>query len=67
VTRFELNEDITDHAFHFTIQGKYEVGGAEEPATLLQIFNKIKAQKGTGSSTTSQLSGNTCWTGWNDN
>ncbi|KAI5248874.1 thioredoxin-like protein [Aureobasidium subglaciale] len=44
---------------HFTIQGKYEVGGAEEPATFLRIFEEVKKSEG-GSGTTQVSSGNTC-------
>ncbi|KAI5199966.1 thioredoxin-like protein [Aureobasidium subglaciale] len=44
---------------HFTIQGKYEVGGAEEPATFLRIFDEVKKSEG-ASGTTQVTSGNTC-------
>ncbi|KAI9805761.1 MAG: hypothetical protein M1833_005254 [Piccolia ochrophora] len=29
---------------HFTIQGKYELGGAQEPEAFLEIFEKVKAK-----------------------
>jgi len=39
----------------------YEVGGAEEPATFLQIFNEVKKSEGaSGSAATQVSSGNTC-------
>jgi hypothetical protein len=39
----------------------YEVGGAEEPATFLQIFNEIKKREGADAAATTQVSsGNTC-------
>lgn len=30
---------------NFTIQGKYEVGGAQDPAVFLRLFEKIKAME----------------------
>ncbi|KAG9555658.1 thioredoxin-like protein, partial [Aureobasidium melanogenum] len=46
---------------HFTFNNMYEVGGAEEPATFLQVFNEIKKREGAGASATTQVSsGNTC-------
>lgn len=43
---------------NFTINGKYEVQGAEEPAAFLDIFHQIKAAGGASNGVTS--SGNTC-------
>lgn len=31
---------------NFTIQGKYEVGGAQDPGVFLRLFEKIKAEQG---------------------
>ncbi|KAI9881154.1 MAG: hypothetical protein M1830_007132 [Pleopsidium flavum] len=31
---------------NFTIQGKYEIGGAQDPAAFVQIFERIKAIEG---------------------
>jgi len=31
---------------NFTIQGKYEVGGAQDPGIFLRLFEKIKAEEG---------------------
>lgn len=31
---------------NFTLQGKYEVGGAQDPEAFLQIFEKVKALEG---------------------
>ncbi len=31
---------------NFTIQGKYEVGGAQDPGVFLRLFEKIKAEEG---------------------
>jgi len=31
---------------NFTIQGKYEVGGAQDPGVFLRLFEKIKASEG---------------------
>ncbi|KAG9523029.1 thioredoxin-like protein, partial [Aureobasidium melanogenum] len=46
---------------NFTFNNMYEVGGAEEPATFLQVFNEIKKREGAGASATTQVSsGNTC-------
>ncbi|KAG9549738.1 hypothetical protein KCU77_g20116, partial [Aureobasidium melanogenum] len=46
---------------HFTFNNMYEVGGAEEPATFLQVFNEIKKREGANASATTQVSsGNTC-------
>lgn len=46
---------------HFTLNNMYEVGGAEEPATFLQVFNEIKKREGADTSATTQVSsGNTC-------
>ncbi|KAL9021573.1 MAG: hypothetical protein Q9185_001221 [Variospora sp. 1 TL-2023] len=30
---------------HFTLQGKYDVGGAQDPEAFVQIFEKIKAME----------------------
>ncbi|KAK2737970.1 hypothetical protein FQN57_007324 [Myotisia sp. PD_48] len=30
---------------HVTIQGKYQIGGAEDPSRFLQIFEKIRAEQ----------------------
>ncbi|KAL8959017.1 MAG: hypothetical protein Q9183_005717 [Haloplaca sp. 2 TL-2023] len=30
---------------HFTLQGKYEIGGAQDPEAFVQIFEKIKAME----------------------
>lgn len=32
---------------HFTIQGRYELGGAQEPEAFVQIFEKIRAAEAT--------------------
>lgn len=32
---------------HFTMQGKYEVGGAQDPEAFLQIFERVKAMEST--------------------
>ncbi|KAL8865691.1 MAG: hypothetical protein Q9174_006753 [Haloplaca sp. 1 TL-2023] len=32
---------------HFTLQGKYEIGGAQDPEAFMQIFEKIKAMEST--------------------
>lgn len=46
---------------HFTFNNMYEVGGAEEPATFLQIFNEIKKREGADAPAPTQVtSGNTC-------
>lgn len=31
---------------NFTIQGKYEVGGAQDPAAFVQLFERLKAIEG---------------------
>jgi len=31
---------------NFTIQGKYEIGGAQDPGVFLRLFEKIKAAEG---------------------
>lgn len=31
---------------NFTINGKYEVGGAQEPAAFVQLFERLKKQDG---------------------
>lgn len=31
---------------NFTINGKFEVGGAQEPAAFVQLFERIKRQEG---------------------
>jgi predicted DsbA family dithiol-disulfide isomerase len=31
---------------NFTVQGKYEVGGAQDPGVFLRLFEKIKATEG---------------------
>lgn len=31
---------------NFTIQGKYEVGGAQDPAAFVQLFERLKATEG---------------------
>lgn len=31
---------------NFTVQGKYEIGGAQDPAAFVQIFERIKAIEG---------------------
>ncbi|EON63895.1 hypothetical protein W97_03123 [Coniosporium apollinis CBS 100218] len=31
---------------NFTIQGRYEIGGAEEPAAFVDIFERVKAARG---------------------
>jgi predicted DsbA family dithiol-disulfide isomerase len=33
---------------NFTINGKYEVGGAQDPSVFLRLFEKIKAGEGAG-------------------
>ncbi|GAB7350978.1 hypothetical protein MBLNU459_g1475t1 [Dothideomycetes sp. NU459] len=43
---------------NFTVNGKYEVQGAEEPAAFLDIFQRIKASGDASNGVTS--SGNTC-------
>lgn len=43
---------------NFTINGKYEVQGAEEPPAFLDIFQRIKASGSASNGVTS--SGNTC-------
>lgn len=43
---------------NFTINGKYEVQGAEEPAAFLQVFGEIKDQDGGSGGAVS--GGNTC-------
>jgi predicted DsbA family dithiol-disulfide isomerase len=30
---------------NFTIQGKYEVGGAQDPGVFLRLFEKIRAEQ----------------------
>ena len=42
---------------NFTINGKYEVQGAEEPAAFLQIFSEVKDRSSDGSKVNS---GNVC-------
>ena len=32
---------------HFTLQGKYEIGGAQDPEAFVQIFERIKAMEST--------------------
>jgi len=34
---------------NYTINGRYEVGGAQDPQVFLSLFEKIKAQEGRGS------------------
>jgi predicted DsbA family dithiol-disulfide isomerase len=43
---------------NFTINGKYELQGAEEPAAFLQVFKEIKADGGSEGSV--KAGGNTC-------
>lgn len=31
---------------NFTVQGKYEVGGAQDPGVFLRLFEKIKEDEG---------------------
>jgi len=31
---------------NFTVQGKYEIGGAQDPGVFLRLFEKIKAAEG---------------------
>ena len=31
---------------NFTLQGKYEIGGAQDPGVFLRLFEKIKASEG---------------------
>jgi predicted DsbA family dithiol-disulfide isomerase len=59
--KFKLLTPATPGVPHFTFNNMYEVGGAEEPATFLQIFNEIKKREGADASATTQVSsGNTC-------
>lgn len=43
---------------NFTINGKYEIQGAEEPAAFLQVFDEIKSDQ--GEKTGKIAGGNTC-------
>lgn len=38
----QAKEDGVSGVPHFTIQGRYEVSGGQEPAAFLQIFGRIK-------------------------
>jgi predicted DsbA family dithiol-disulfide isomerase len=59
--KFKLLTPVALGVPHFTFNNMYEVGGAEEPATFLQIFNEIKKREGADTSATTQVaSGNTC-------
>jgi predicted DsbA family dithiol-disulfide isomerase len=40
---------------NFTINDKFEVGGAQEPAAFLQLFERLKKQEGAGSVTSANL------------
>lgn len=40
---------------NYTINDKFEVGGAQEPAAFLQIFERLKKQDGAGSTTSANL------------
>ena len=43
---------------HGSLNGKYEVQGAEEPMAFLQVFDEIKSDARVNGTTTG--SGNTC-------
>ncbi|EEQ27971.1 hypothetical protein McanMca71_005163 [Microsporum canis] len=48
----EVDEEVAEakRAFisgvpNFTIQGKYQIGGAEDPATFLEMFERVRAEE----------------------
>lgn len=49
----QVDKEVTEAQMHgvsgvpnFTVQGKYEIGGAQDPEAFVQVFEKIKAFEG---------------------
>lgn len=46
---------------NFTVQGKYEVGGAQDPSVFIELFEKIKkADRESATIQVNSTAGNSC-------
>jgi len=44
----EARSEAVSGVPHFTLQGQYEISGAQEPAAFVRLFERIKAREGAG-------------------